>query len=178
MRCEVCGHKIYGKSYKVMIEGAKLMVCNECSKHGKIIWEEPRPKPSMLKPVATLRQARARSRKPPETTVDTTQELAENFGSKARQARERLGLSHEELGKRINEKVSVLKKVEAGKMTPNNILAVKLEHALKIKLLVPASKERITQANVPKIRSQELTLGDLVQLSKKREEDSTERKRS
>ncbi len=176
MRCEVCGHKIYGKPYKVIIEGAKLTVCNECSKHGKIVWEEPKPKPATPKPIKTLPQVKIQSKKPLETTVDATQELVENFDSKVRQAREKLGLSHKELGKKINEKVSVLKKIETGKMTPNNILAAKLEHTLKIKLLVPASKEKIPQINIPKPSSRELTLGDLIQLNKKG--DQTERKPS
>ena len=51
-------------------------------------------------------------------------------------------LTHEELGKKINEKASVLRNLEVGKMAPNNQLASKLEHMLKIKLLVPISEEK------------------------------------
>jgi putative transcription factor len=85
-------------------------------------------------------------------------------------------LTHEELGKRINEKASVLRNLEAGKMVPNNQLASKLEHMLKIKLLVPISEEKTTQ--IPKSASQELTLGDLIELNKKGGEAPTERKQS
>ena len=109
MRCEVCGSKIYGKPYKVMIEGAKLTVCNECSKHGTIVWEEQTPKTITLKPKSTPQPLKIQSKKPPETTIDTSLELIENFDLKIRHAREKLGLSHEELGKKINEKVSLLK---------------------------------------------------------------------
>jgi len=178
LRCEVCGSKIYGKPYKVIIEGAKLTVCNECSTHGKIVWEEAKPKTTMLKPKAALPPLKTQSKKPPETTVDTTQELVENFDLKIRQAREKLGISHEELGKKLNEKVSTLKKIETGKMTPDNMLTVKLEHALKIKLLVQASEEKILQTGTPKPVSRELTLGDLIQLSKKEKEELEERKQS
>jgi putative transcription factor len=110
-------------------------------------------------------------------TVDITQEVVEGYDSKIRQAREKIGISHEELGKKINEKASVLRKIETGKMTPNNMLVTKLEHALKIKLLVPVSEEKIPQ-DIPKLPNRELTLGDLMQLNKKGREEPTERKQS
>ena len=178
MRCEVCGQKIYGKSHKVIIEGAKLTVCHQCSKHGTIVWEEPTPKIMTPKPKARLQPLRIQSRKPPETTVDTSLELIENFDVKIRQAREKLQLSHKELGKKINEKVSLLKKIEIGKMKPNNKLATKLEYALKIKLLAPATQEKVSQTKIPKPASRELTLGDLIKLNKKEKEESAERKPS
>lgn len=178
MRCEVCGSKIYGNPYKVMIEGANLTVCSQCAKHGTIVREEPKPKALMPKPQTRLQPLKIQSKKPPETTIDTSLELIENFDLKIRQAREKLGLSHEELGKKINEKVSLLKKIETRKMTPNNRLAAKLEYALKIKLLVPATEEKVPQPKIPKLASRELTLGDLIQLNKKEKEEPAERKPS
>lgn len=180
MRCEVCGSKIHGRPYNVIIEGAKLSVCSECAKHGKVVIEEPKPKTAMLKPKATLPPFKVQSKKSSKAIVETTQELVENFDLKIRQAREKLGFSHEDLGKRINEKVSVLRKIETRKVKPDNILVTKLEHALKIKLLVPSSDERILQAKVPKLVSRELTLGDLIRLNKKdkEKEEPTERKPS
>jgi putative transcription factor len=176
LRCEVCGGKIYGKPYKVTIEGANLTVCSQCAKHGTIIREEPKPKGLMLRPKARLQPFKILTKKPSETTVNTPLELVENFDQKIRQAREKLGLSHKELGKKINEKVSLLKKIETGKMTPDNKLSAKLEYALKIKLLVPATEAKIPQAKIPKPLSRELTLGDLIQLNKK--EEPAERKQS
>ena len=175
MRCEVCGRKIYGKSYKVMIEGAKLTVCGKCAKHGTIVWQEKKPKPVAPRTKAPTRRSplRTKSKKPPQVTVESTLELIEDFDAKIRQAREKLGLSHEELGTKINEKVSVLKKIETGKMTPDNKLAIKLEHALKIKLLVPTSEEKVPQAKISKTVSRELTLGDLIQMNKKKAEEKT-----
>jgi len=123
---------------------------------------------------------RIQSRKPPEPTVDTGVELTENFDVKIRQAREKLGLSHEELGKKMSEKVSLLRKIETGKVKPDNILATRIERALKVKLLVPASKEETSQAKTPKPASREVTLGDLIQMDKKggEKEDKPERKSS
>jgi putative transcription factor len=114
-------------------------------------------------------------RKPVVAKVEITQEVVEGYHTKIRQAREKLCLSHEELGKKINEKASVLRKLETGKMTPNNMLVTKLEHALKIKLLVPISEEKAAQA-VPKSSNRELTLGDLMELNKEGGEAPTGRK--
>jgi len=178
LRCEVCGRKIFGKPYKVMIEGAKLTVCNQCSKHGTIVWEEITPKMATPKPKITLRSTKSQSQKPKETTMEASLELVENFDLKIRQAREKLELSHEKLGKKINEKVSLLKKIEMAKMAPDNKLAAKLEYALKIKLLVPAAQEKVSQTKIPKPARRELTLGDVVQLNKKEKEEPAERKPS
>ncbi len=183
MRCEVCGRKILGKPYKVIIEGARLTVCNDCAKHGKLAWEEePKPK-TVTKPKGAKPLLKVHVKRPPETPPATTLELVEEFDVKIRHAREKLGLSHEELGKKMNEKVSVLRKIETKKMTPDNQLATRLEHILKIKLIVPASEEKIKAPplKMAKTASRELTLGDLIQLDKKdskRKEDGAGREQS
>lgn len=111
-------------------------------------------------------------------TVDTSQELVENYHVKIRQAREKLGFSHEDLGKRMSEKVSLLRKIETGKMTPDNRLATLFERTLKIKLIVPAKEEKTPQTTVSKAAGRELTLGDLIKLDKKGKEDPAGRKSS
>ncbi len=63
-------------------------------------------------------------------------------------------------------------------MTPNNILATKLEHALKIKLLAPITEEKATVQQIPKAVNREMTLGDLIQIDSKSSEEQTERKPS
>jgi putative transcription factor len=109
-------------------------------------------------------------KKKPEIKVEITQEIIEDYTSKIRQAREKLGLTHEELAKKINEKTSVIGKLETGKIQPSNILATKLEHALKIKLLTAITEER-APPQIPKaVANREVTLGDLIQLDKSAEE--------
>jgi putative transcription factor len=179
LRCEVCGCKIHGKPFNVMIEGARLMVCGECAKHGKICYDEPKSKPVFPRPSTAPIILRAQS-KPPLPPVDTSVELTEDYGTRIRKAREKLGLSHEELGKRLNEKVSLLRKIEMGKMAPSDKLAAALEHALRVKLIVPRKEEETTRAKMPKTLNRELTLGDLVQLNKRgnNKEETTGRERS
>jgi putative transcription factor len=174
LRCEVCGHRIHEDPITAVIEGAKLTVCVECSKHGKIVYEEPAaPRQALKKPQAPITMLQ---RKPLVASVQITQEVTEDYSNKIRVAREKLVLTHEELGKKINEKASVLRNLESGKMAPNNQLASKLEHMLKIKLLVPISEEKVTQISQSS-SNQELTLGDLIELDKD-EEAATKRKPS
>lgn len=68
-----------------------------------------------------------------------------------------------------------MRNLEAGKMAPNNQLASKLEHMLKIKLLVPISEEKGNP--LPRLASKELTLGDVIEIDKG-EEAASKRKPS
>jgi putative transcription factor len=186
MRCEVCGRKIHSDPVRANIEGATLTVCVECSKHGKIINQEFTDLPSRLSlNSATNQPSSTKStmhlptiqKKPPVAQVQITTELVDGYANKIRAAREKLGLSHEDLGKKIMEKASVLRHVETGKVAPNNQLANKLEHVLKITLMVPIADEKVNTAPI-KGDSEGLTLGDLIDMDKQDEEASTKRKPS
>ena len=182
MRCEVCGRKIQTDPIRASIEGATLTVCVECSKHGKVIYQEftAVPKKGLsLQPSSTKNTAPLPTilRKPPVAQVQLTTELVDGYATKIRVAREKLALTHEDLGKKINEKASLLKNIETGKVAPNNQLASKLEHILKIKLMVPIADEKVA-TTLPKGTSEGLTLGDLIEMDKGDEEASSKRKRS
>jgi putative transcription factor len=88
--------------------------------------------------------------------------VAEGFGSLVRRAREKMGLSLEDLGRKVAEKVSVIKKIEAEKMMPDQRVAEKLEHALGIKLLVPLVVPKVSLSSIP--TSKTVTLGEIVKL--------------
>lgn len=61
-----------------------------------------------------------------------------------RNARNKKGITHDQLGQKINEKVTLLKKIETGNIKPDGILSKKLENFLGIKLFI-SSNEDITQ---------------------------------
>jgi len=167
MRCEVCGRKIIGQPFRAMIEGAKMTVCNKCVKLGSVFWEA-KTEPRLRKVVRRLPSAPVLApRKQPPISAAESLELVDNFGIKVRQAREKTGLSHEDLGKRISEKVSVLRKIESGKMTPDNLLVEKLQHALRIKLLVPVSEPKVP-AKALASRPTAPTLGDVALVKKEK----------
>ncbi len=176
LRCEVCGHKIHTDPITAVIEGARLTVCVECAKHGKIVHQDEIVLPKQATQKKPQGSVALVQKKPMVANVQITQELTQDYANMIRVAREKLALTHEELGKKINEKASVLRNLETGKMEPNNQLASKLEHMLKIKLLIPISEEKAVQ--MPKSGNQEMTLGDLIEIDEKDAEAAAERKPS
>ncbi len=166
MQCEVCGRQIFDTPFRAIIEGANMTVCSHCSKLGSGYWEprpQPRAKQSMkrqpIQPFVKIKQ---------HTTVPETLEVVDNFAQLVRQAREGLGMSHEDLGRKIRERVSVLRKIESGKMVPDLGLAEKLEHTLKIKLRVPTSDPKAQSSSSSKPRG--TTLGDIIKFKVNEEE--------
>ena len=158
MQCEVCGRQIFGTPVRAIIEGAKMTVCSKCGKLSTGYWE-PQPR----KRTGTQHQATpiSFSKRQQRPTVTETLELASDLGQRVRKARRELTMSHEDLGRKIREKVSVIRKIESGKMIPDLALAEKLEHALKIKLRVPAEEPNVQPALSSKPSG--ATLGDLIQ---------------
>ncbi len=61
--------------------------------------------------------------------------IVPDYASIIRKARESLGLTQEQLGRLINEKPSVIRRIESGAMVPTPVIARKLERALKIRLI-------------------------------------------
>jgi len=159
----VCGRQIVGKPNRVIIEGAKMTTCATCAKLGSGYWKPEavsfgQPAEKLTKRVASVGSFR---REIPVRGPEDL-EVTEEYASPVRQARERLGLSQEDLGKRIGEKVSVIRKVESGKMVPDHELAGKLEHVLRVRLLVPVVKP---ETPLPVIApSKGVTLGEIVHL--------------
>jgi putative transcription factor len=169
--CEVCGSKILGKPFDATIEGARLTVCRKCSALGTRLttrttvgsMQSKRRSKTRTSPIRLPKRSTHRS--PP--SLEPTLELVKGFGKLIREAREAAGLDHEELGRRLNEKTSVLKKLEAQKMRPDNKLAQKLQYTLKIKLLEPIRPVEVTQGSKPTpLQLSGLTLEDYVKRTK------------
>lgn len=67
-------------------------------------------------------------------------EVDPDYNVKIRQAREKMGLSQDQLGMMLNEKLSVIRMVETKKLKPDVNLTRKFMHHLKINLLVSLSE--------------------------------------
>ena len=167
--CEVCGREIFGAPFRAIIEGANLAVCSQCSKLGSGFWEEPKTTPKHRARTSRPNQPITFAKRKKLATMPETLELAENVGQLVRQAREGLGMSHEDLGRKTRERVSILRKIENNKMVPDLVLAEKLEHTLKIKLLVPPIDANAQISSTNK-RPQGATLGDLINFKLKETE--------
>ena len=131
--CEMCGKS--GAEYVVLVEGAKLAVCQNCSTMGQIIKKpdyHPEGKKGESMPSQVFRGAK------------TELELIEEFGKKIRGAREANGMQLSVLADAINEKESYLKRIENENTRPDEKTAKKLEHELGIKLF-----EEVGSGNSP-----------------------------
>ena len=95
------------------------------------------------------------------TTINETEQvLIKDFQKAMRKAREEKKLTQEELAKRLNEKVSIIKRMEEG-WQPSDKLAGKIEKFFNIKL----REDAVQIAREKKHRSKKLTIGDVVEIS-------------
>lgn len=148
--CEMCGTE-RPRLNPVSVEGTRLMLCENCAKFGvaigpsrtsRTVRPAGRPKSTAYRPI------------PPEEEYD----LASDLQTRIRKAREAKGWKREELARKINEKLSIIEKLEKGDLRPDDKLVSKLEKALGIGL-----RERVEEARLAKKeKGRPLTLGDLI----------------
>lgn len=145
--CDMCGKE--GSLLVAMIEGVQLSVCNACARHGKILKKE-KPKPKKF--------AKAR----PKEEKEVVQLIVKDYDKRIRKAREKLGMSQKEFAQKINEKESILQKLETKQFKPKIELASKFEKMFNITLLetVEIEKEKKTTNE----QRGPLTIGDLIKL--------------
>jgi len=65
---------------------------------------------------------------------DEMDEIAQDFDDQIRKARESEGLSQTELAQQLNEKASLIRKLEQGNSLPSDSVRGKLEKALELDL--------------------------------------------
>jgi putative transcription factor len=166
--CELCGKQAESRK-KIMVENTVFNVCLACSKRGKPMESapsgnlraihgrntsntgkpgsqyssssssssssKPSPYPNRMRPMP-------RNKPPPLKKINLTDEmiLDPEFPKVIRDARNKKGITHDQLGQKINEKVTLLKKVETGTIKPDDTLSKKLERFLGIKLYINSNE--------------------------------------
>lgn len=143
MLCEMCGDES-DSVIRVSVEGSILSVCPKCAKFGKPLatpatsssgggWSSSGGGPtSDVQDRVGSHQKRMAERDLYTELPDL--ELAPDWNQRIRIAREKMGLTQEQFGARINEKVSVVHKLESRAMVPPDALVRKLEKTLKVRL--------------------------------------------
>lgn len=153
MNCEICGKDLKGSGFKIIVEGTELTVCASCKRYGS-------------EKVSTASQSGAKrvviKKKKVSTDIEFKDELVDNYSQIIRQEREKRGWSQEQLAKKIQEKESLIKKIENAEITPDPEVVEKLEKLFGVKLreIVPVVKLEKKSMTAP-------TLGDIVVLKKK-----------
>ena len=164
MICELCGAEV-PRLKNVAIDATILSVCADCSRFGDEV-STPALRQSTMPPIIAQRlETRQRRMTPRDVFTQAGElELTEDFPQRIRQAREARGWKQADLGAKINERVSVIAKLESGTISPGDALVRKLERELGIKL-----KERVEPVAVKKqATGSGVTLGDLVKMREDR----------
>jgi len=147
--CEMCGKDVVATS-RVRIEGTILALCPDCARFGTPV--DPVPATSMAAPASGFARAPptapgsgARISAPRRRLEERDlyqeigeMELAPDWPRRVRVAREARNWTPEELGKKLNEKKSVVLKIESGSFHPPDALVKKLEHLLHVRLRAEA----------------------------------------
>ncbi|MGC2288578.1 MAG: multiprotein-bridging factor 1 family protein [Thermoplasmata archaeon] len=127
----------------VRIERSVLQLCPDCAKFGQAVTPPSGPAPRARGGDAEYTEPRNtmafRPRRTEERDVFSDMpelELSPDWSRRIRQQRERLGWTPEEFGKRLNEKKSLVLKVESGSFRPPDATLRKIERLLKIRLTV------------------------------------------
>ncbi|WP_456373979.1 multiprotein bridging factor aMBF1 [Methanocaldococcus sp.] len=134
--CELCG-KLVDKLYTVRIEGTEMQVCRDCAKFGKSpkTYSRIGKKPSTVTSFTTSSYSKnVVKKRRTRDLLDSLPMLREDYGDVIRRAREKLGLSVEELAKKLKMKASTLHKFERYELEPNEKEIKILEKELKITL--------------------------------------------
>jgi len=163
--CPICGGIIW-KGQKVLIEGAKITVCQSCAKEGKIIYESPK-RSSLKKGIKT------KSSKPTKLYREAQKyekvEIVSNYAQLMQKARTRRGLNQDQFAQKLNEKPSLMRRIEAGKVEPTLELAKKIEKVYQVKLIMEIdSLEPSGQDSKYMKKSTGSTLGDIAFIKKKK----------
>jgi putative transcription factor len=139
MLCEMCGTDVETTS-RIRVEGTILALCPNCAKFGTPVDPATPPTPPGRAPVrpgtpATRTTGTGRRLEERDLYVEIGElELAPDWPRRVRVAREALAWTPEELGKKLNEKKSVVLKLESGGFRPPDQLVRKLERLLKVRL--------------------------------------------
>ena len=168
MRCEICGSQIRGKPRKAVIEGATLIVCEDCARHSSQVTPLTmgRTKPLVSLPLPRERKPQPRFKPVREAVENYT--IVEGFGGLIKRAREERGWTQEELASKVGEKASLIGKLETEKVYPSFEIARKIEHALGVKLItrIPEAKPEAYLKVKPEMETP--TLGDVAVFRDKR----------
>jgi putative transcription factor len=159
MQCEICGAEIPGTPNRIVIDRSTLDVCKSCARFGKAE-DKWTPVPRKVVPVErafTVKRPQSRDQ------FKDMVEIVPEYGRVIREARERLGLTPDELASTIKEKAALIKKIERQELVPEDRVRKKLEKELNIKLTDQATEEKVKYHGGAK----GLTLGDIADIKRK-----------
>lgn len=146
--CNCCG-KEFPRLNPTKIEGAVIDVCERCSKFGTKIGTQP----TAYTPIKRAMKI--------SELENISLELIPEYGKIIARVREDKGLTRYDFAKRLNEKESVIRRLEDQDFEPDEGLIKKIEDFLDIRLKEKYEETVLRQRDKKKI---DLTLGDVVEV--------------
>jgi putative transcription factor len=129
------------------VEGAELQLCDDCTEFGTEVRTESSSSSSTKYSTSSSSSSSSSSSGGSSSTggggggttrrrdmFDDMDEIAADYDDRIRSAREERGLSQEELADELNEKASLIRKLERGDMLPSDEVQRKLESELGVTL--------------------------------------------
>jgi len=173
VQCEMCGTETSSPN-RIKVEGAELDVCDNCTEFGTEVDTGDSSGSTSTKYSTSSSSTSSSSASNTGTTTtssgggarqqdmfDDIEELAQDYDDVIRQGREQAGLSQEDLARDLNEKASLIRKLEQGEMLPTDEIQTKLERSLGIDLTAGGSTDDTEWESDSE--AGEYTLGDVVE---------------
>lgn len=174
VQCEMCGVETETPK-TAKIEGAELQVCDDCVEFGTEITttaggsSTTKYSTTESSDAATTQRSNQRSRGSRQSRsgsrrdfFDEMKEVVSDYHERIREAREGMGVTQAELADQLNEKTSLIRKLERGDHLPSDAVRKKLEGALDIDLLEGGPGEDDAGEWSSQGESGGVTLGDIV----------------
>ena len=148
-QCEMCGSE-QSSLTTVKVEGAELQLCDDCKEFGTEVRTESSSAGSTKYSTSSSGGSSGSggstgsgaggsggggSSRRRRDMFDDMDEIVADYDQRIRKARESRGLSQEDLAKELNEKASLIRKLERGDMLPSDDVQSKLETELEISLV-------------------------------------------
>ena len=171
-QCEMCGAE-QASLTTTKVEGAELELCSSCTDFGTEVRQESSSSAgSKYSTSSSSGKATSSSSSSSGSSgssgsggsgrrrdmFDDMDEVATNYDDRIRTARESRGLSQEDLADQLNEKASLIRKLERGDTLPTDEVQRKLERALDISLVEGEDVDEEWETT----DSGTMTLGDVV----------------
>ncbi|MDB2223677.1 multiprotein bridging factor aMBF1 [Halorubrum ezzemoulense] len=169
-QCEMCGAEEASLT-TTKVEGAELELCSSCTDFGTEVRDESTSSgggkystssstgKSSSSSGSSGSGGSSGSSTRPRDMFDDMDEIATDYDELIRDARESRGLSQEELADQLNEKASLIRKLERADTLPTDEVQRKLERALDISLVEGQSTD---DADWETDDAGTMTLGDVV----------------
>ena len=173
VQCEMCGTETADPN-RIKVEGAELDVCDGCTEFGTELQTGSDESSASTKYSTSSGSSSSRSSSGSTSTsssgstggrrddiYEDVDELAQDFDQRIRGARERADLTQAELARELNEKASLIRKLERGETLPTDDVQRKLERYFDIDLSAGGSVD--TDGWESDSSDGGYTLGDMVE---------------